>query len=210
MGTFEKGILGGFSGTVGTVVGANWKGIDYMRSQSGKRSSVSSPKQLIQQARFALCMRFLQPFTDLLAISFRDYAVKMTGINNAMRYLLDNAISGTYPALSIEYPMVLVSRGNLPNAGAPAVAATGTTLNFTWADNSGTGRAVATDQALLVAYCPDTKEAKWLLNGSNRSDGTGSLVLPEFAGHEVVAWLGFISADGRYIANSQYCGVFTL
>ena len=29
MGTISKGILGGFSGTVGTVIGGSWKGIDY-------------------------------------------------------------------------------------------------------------------------------------------------------------------------------------
>ncbi len=34
MGTISKGILGGFSGTVGTVIGGSWKGIEYMRSQS--------------------------------------------------------------------------------------------------------------------------------------------------------------------------------
>lgn len=32
MGTIKKGILGGFSGKVGTVVGGSWKGISYMRS----------------------------------------------------------------------------------------------------------------------------------------------------------------------------------
>lgn len=32
MGTIKKGILGGFSGKVGTVVGSSWKGIAYMRS----------------------------------------------------------------------------------------------------------------------------------------------------------------------------------
>jgi hypothetical protein len=32
MGTFNKGILGGFSGKVGTVVGFNWRGLDVMRS----------------------------------------------------------------------------------------------------------------------------------------------------------------------------------
>ncbi|HET6556446.1 MAG TPA: DUF6266 family protein [Prolixibacteraceae bacterium] len=31
MATFVNGILGGFSGKVGTVIGACWKGIDYMR-----------------------------------------------------------------------------------------------------------------------------------------------------------------------------------
>lgn len=32
MGTIKQGILGGFSGKVGTVVGGTWKGISYMRS----------------------------------------------------------------------------------------------------------------------------------------------------------------------------------
>ena len=50
MGTISKGILGGFSGTVGTVIGGSWKGIDYMRSQPSKRSGNFSQAQLEQQA----------------------------------------------------------------------------------------------------------------------------------------------------------------
>ncbi|MES2649846.1 MAG: DUF6266 family protein [Bacteroidota bacterium] len=210
MGTYSKGILGGFSGTVGTVVGGNWKGISYMRSQSGKRSGPGTPAQLAQQARFALAMKFLVPFTDMLRITFRDYAVKMTGINNAQQYLLANSITGTYPAYTIDYALVLVSRGSLPNAIAPAAAATGTTLNFTWTNNAGNGRALATDQALLVAFCPDLNQVEWQLNGATRSDGAGSLNLSVFAGHEVVAWMGFVSADGRQIASSQYNGAFNM
>ena len=33
MGTISKGILGGFSGTVGTVIGGSWKGIDFLPLQ---------------------------------------------------------------------------------------------------------------------------------------------------------------------------------
>lgn len=209
MGTYSKGILGGFSGTVGTVVGGNWKGISYMRSRAGKKSGGSTGAQLAQQAKFALAMRFLQPLTSLLSLSFRDYAVRMTGINNAMRYLLANAVTGSYPAYSINYSLVLVSRGDLPNAGTPAVAAAGTTLNFTWTDNSGIGKALPTDQALLVAYCPDLKQAEWQLNTVQRSAGAGSLAVPAFAGHPVQTWLGFISADGRYIASSIHTGEVT-
>lgn len=41
MGTIKQGILGGFSGKVGTVIGGSWKGISYMRlqAQSIKKSS---------------------------------------------------------------------------------------------------------------------------------------------------------------------------
>src|SRR5690606_508733 len=41
MGIIKQGILGGFSGKVGNVVGASWKGIDYIRSLP---SSVSNPR----------------------------------------------------------------------------------------------------------------------------------------------------------------------
>jgi len=54
MGKIEKGILGGFSGKVGTVVGGNWRGIDYMRSK-GKRSNTAPfavARVLTSQLRF--------------------------------------------------------------------------------------------------------------------------------------------------------------
>ena len=46
MGTIKQGILGGFSGKVGTVVDSSWKGISYMRGQATRYTSTShsSPK----------------------------------------------------------------------------------------------------------------------------------------------------------------------
>lgn len=34
MGKIRQGILGGFNGTVGTVVGGSWKGMAYMRGKA--------------------------------------------------------------------------------------------------------------------------------------------------------------------------------
>ena len=155
MGTISKGILGGFSGKVGTVIGGTWKGIDYMRSQANKRSFDPSPAQLAQQLKFGLVMKFLQPMAALLEITFRDFAVRMTGINSAFAYTIKNAVTGVYPSFAIAYPLVLVSRGDLPNALAPAVTSGAkSTLTFSWTDNSGVGSASATDVGLFVAYCP--------------------------------------------------------
>ncbi|HEX3025140.1 MAG TPA: DUF6266 family protein [Chitinophagaceae bacterium] len=58
MGTINKGILGGFSGKVGTVIGATWKGIDYMRSKSSKKPGNFSDAQLEQQAKIIGCWYF--------------------------------------------------------------------------------------------------------------------------------------------------------
>jgi hypothetical protein len=43
MGKINQGILGGFSGKVGSVVGGSWKGISYMR---GKAVSTKNPQNL--------------------------------------------------------------------------------------------------------------------------------------------------------------------
>jgi hypothetical protein len=139
MGIISKGILGGFSGTVGTVIGGTWKGITYMRSQPARRSSEATQAQLEQQAKFALAIRFVSLFGNLFMISFRNYAVKMTGTNNALSYTLKNAIAGTYPNYEIDYSNVLVSRGDLPNVLNPTAAPSGTSdITFSWTSNSGT------------------------------------------------------------------------
>lgn len=78
MGTIKQGILGGFSGTVGTVVGANWKGVDYMRSRPTRRKASNTQAQLEQRAKFLLTQRFARSMKPLLETGFRSQAVKMT------------------------------------------------------------------------------------------------------------------------------------
>lgn len=172
MGTINKGILGGFSGKVGTVIGGTWKGIDYMRSKSNKTNFKPSEAQLAQQLKFGLSIRFVQSMSGLVEFSFRNFAIKQTGINSALSYTLKNAVAGIYPTYNIVYSDVLVSRGDLPNALAPSVVSgAGSILTFIWMDNSGVGVAKATDKAILAAYCPaflcpsgvfaaDTKKSK--------------------------------------------------
>jgi len=210
MGTISKGILGGFSGTVGTVIGGSWKGIAYMRSQPGKRNFTPSDKQLAQQAKFALVMRFLQPMSALLEVTFRGFAVRMTGINSALSYNIQNAVTGTYPTLSIDYALALVSRGDVPNALSPAVTAgAGSILTFSWTDNSGSGIASATDLAVAVAYCPALQQAVYDI-GSSRGDMTADLNASVFAGQQVETWISFVTQDGKKSATSFFTGEVTV
>ena len=45
MGTYNKGILGAFSGKVGPVVGATWRGKDVMRSLPKKTNRLATAFQ---------------------------------------------------------------------------------------------------------------------------------------------------------------------
>src|SRR5512142_559379 len=112
MGIITQGILGGFSGKVANVVGASWKGIDYMRSLPVSVANPQTDAQLAQRQKFSVTMRFLQPLTEFLKTGFKSYAVKMTGINAAMSYNIKNAVTGTYPNQAFDYQNALVSKGN--------------------------------------------------------------------------------------------------
>lgn len=211
MGTISKGILGGFSGTVGTVIGGSWKGIDYMRSMPARRSNTLTPAQAEQRIKFALAVKFVQSMAGLVMISFRNYAVKMTGTNNAVAYILKNAITGNAPDFVIDYSLVLISRGDLPNVVNPsAEAAADSKVKFTWENNTGVGKAKANDKALLMVYCPALNMSLYTTGSADRSALTETLNAGTFAGQQVETYIGFISNDGKEIASSAYTGTLSL
>jgi hypothetical protein len=207
MGTIKQGILGGFSGKVGTVIGSSWRGIQVMRGLSTGRKGSPTDAQLQQQAKFAVMIKFLQPLTALLNQTYDRFAVGMSGFNKAFSYNVLNAITGVYPAFAINYPMVLLGRGDLPNAIAPAAAsAAAGKLTFSWTDNSGTGKALATDKVVVAAFCEVLDHWIYDYSGSGRSTGTYVLDVSAFSGKAVQTWLGFISANGKFVANTLFTG----
>lgn len=206
MGTFKKGILGGFSGTVGTVVGGNWKGIDYMRSRPISKRSGSSTAQDVQRLKFSLAAKFLRSMKPLLMTSFQETGGKMTGANSALSYTLKNAITGIYPDLEIDYKMALVARGSLPNVVSPQAGANAAAINFSWAPNEGIGIAAATDKAILVAYHPGSNTGFYAVSMFTRKEGSATFNLPALAGEEVETWIAFISENGKEVSSSLYTG----
>ncbi len=212
MGKISQGVLGGFSGKLGNVIGASWKGIDYMRI---KPASVANPKtegQLDQRSKFALVLAFLQTMTAFIRVGYKLYANGVTQFNSAMSYLLNNSITGEYPNQSIDYAAVLVSKGSLePADGGQATSDNAAVVDFAWTDNSDAVDANATDVALLLVYNPTKKASAYVITGFSRSDAAGSLQVPSgFSGDEVQVYLGFISADGQSVANSVYLGAVNI
>jgi len=207
MGTIKKGILGGFSGKVGTVVGASWNTISYMRSLPQKVKNPRTLGQRSQRSKFSLALKLLQPMTAFLRTGWKLYANKQTPFNAAMSYTLANAITGNYPNYAIDTSKVLVSRGALATAANGAATATGGNIKFSWSDNSGIGSAKQTDKALIAILNQTKGEAITNDAGAERTTGTQTVVLPaDWSGNSVETYLGFISEDGKEVANSVYLG----
>ena len=208
MGTYSKGILGPFSGKVGTVVGSSWNGIDYMRSLPKPTNRTPTDAQLQQRVKMALAVGFLKPISPLLTQGFKRVAVNSTAFNVATSHFVKEVISGTYPDYTIDYPKVLISRGELTGPwNALAEPTMATEVRISWSNNAGSGNAKGTDKAVLMIYNPTKNQFVYLLDGPDRSQAATTLAMPEgFSGDEVHVYMGFISLDKKIVSTSVYAG----
>jgi len=211
MGKFNQGILGGFSGKVGSVVGGNWKGISYMRGRAVSKKDARTLQQLKQRSKFAIAITALQPINAFARVGYKQYAHGQTAFNAAMSNTLKHAITGDYPNYMIDYPNLLVARGSLTGVNATLPVASSGKIKFSWTNNSTIGEAQPTDNAMVLAINPAKGAAAYITQGAPRSAKSEMLAVSSFwAGDEVHTYLAFISEDGSEVATSVYCGAVTV
>jgi hypothetical protein len=212
MGTYNKGILGAFSGKVGPVVGASWRGKDVMRSLPRKTSRVATATQLLQREKFTMVTEFLTPLNSVVGRYFGNNTGDKTRRNQAMSYLMREAINYVDPDLVWDFSKVLISRGDLLGmTGTSAAAGAGQSVDITWTNNSGQGDAETTDKLVVVLYEETTKTIVHALNAGMRNQGTGNVIVPAFlTGLTVQVWATFASSNDKLYATSQYLGTVVI
>lgn len=208
MGRIKKGILGGFSGKVGTVVGASWRGIDYMRSLPETSKKPASPAQLAQQNKMALFRGFLLGLDDIIERCFQNIE-KYTPMNDALSNNMLNAVAGIFPDQSIAFDQLLFSKGELLGSWmAKAIPVADNTIDFSWENGSYSPLRSATDQVTVVVYDPVEQQFCKLENAALRSEKIARLILPEtFSGHGVHCYLSFYSEGRKIASTNEYLGL---
>ena len=210
MGKYEVGVLGNFDGKVGTVVGAKWKGIEYMRHKGRKSKKPPTAAQLVQQARFRCVSKFVSRFSNLLMACYPD-TPEQTAINHAFADIYAKALTGIYPAFSLVYSKVSISKGQLHNGNAPVAATAGNgIIKFSWNDNTDGNDANSDDKSVLAVYCPELDQAIYTLAGAQRDSGSASLNVMNFTGKVVETWIAFMTANGQLVSSSIYTGQLTV
>lgn len=203
MGTIKQGILGGFSGKVGTVVGSTWKSVHYMRALAVSVNNPNTEKQQCQRNKFLVALQFLKTFTPFLRVGYQNYAKGQSAFNAAMSYMLKNATTGCGADVAIDYNKTLVARGSLNTTMNATATIEGNKVSYTWTDNSGTGNARATDTAMLLAYNKHKKEAIYSLDGAARSEAAAELALPtNWSDDALAVYLSFYDEESRTVSNS--------
>lgn len=212
MATYNKGILGAFTGKVGPVVGTQWRGKNILRSLPRKSNRIATDTQLLQRKKFGTVTAFLSQIQPVIT---RYYGVEnsfKTRRNQAMSYHMKEAVTFVNPDFEMLYHKVQVSKGDLISVENPtATAIANTSLSFAWGNNAGQGQALENDTLVVVVYEPTLGEAFFQLNLALRSDETAEIPLPSYlSGLSVHVWLAVASADEKRYATSKYLGEIVL
>lgn len=212
MATFEKGILGGFSGKVGNVVGSRWRGKNVMRSLPQRGNYTPTELQLEQRERFKTVITFLTPIKGLLSKYYGKPQGDKSRYNLATSYHLTEALNPIPEGFAINYQKVLISKGDLRGMQQPTLAAAANqVLDLGWEDNSGQGNAAADDVLMVVVYAPAEQLFQVFNPASTRDQTSVQLTLPAFmAGFEVEVWASFVTQTGKGAAISSYLGAATV
>jgi len=212
MARITKGILGGFSGKVGPVVGASWRGQDIIRSTPKPSSKAPSEKQLLQQLKFKLVMGFLQPVKNIQNRYFGSASGSKSKVNMAASYTIGEAVEVVADTPQLVYNKVLITKGDLAGFQNPSAAAqAGQVIRLSWEDNSSQGNAKATDRANAVCYCEELGTFEIFESLTDRSSMTADITLSAYySGKEVHLWMYFNNVEETLACNSPYLGTLTL
>ena len=203
MGTIKQGILGGFSGKVGNIVGASWRGIDYIRSMPASVHNPRTEAQVSQRTRFSIIGKMLKTFVPIIRVGFASsVGTGKSAFSVAMSYNVKNAVIGLYPDFEINFPLVKLTSGELYGAGSASATSSGGSLDFVW-DTDLLNNAAATDKVILMAFNPITGDASYDMDAATRADGSGTLSLPPtWEGNLVDCYMALTSEDGKLVSNS--------
>ncbi|MBB6237535.1 hypothetical protein HDC90_002157 [Pedobacter sp. AK013] len=211
MATYSKGANGAFSGKVGSVIGSNWRSIDYLKGLPKKSSKPSTEPQLAQRSKFALAPLYLSPIKDILNIGFKDKQLnKLTGYNAAVKIFLNQAISGDYPDFVIDFSQVLLSKGSLSVFHGLNASLQGADIVLNWQGVLNRYNAF-TDDLLTVVLFNDTKKMYLIYEEAQRGALTYTAVIgPGFTGDVFHGWAFAVKRDATSVSGSQYLGSFTI
>ncbi len=209
MAKLDMGILGGFSGRVGTVVGYRRRGAWFVRAYQPHIKDRKSAAQLEQRSRFKAMIQFASPATPVLRVGLRKVAAdwQITEGNAFLKLnhqnFLNNPNNQNIPNNQnnqnirnnqnnqINYSGLQFSYGHLTAPkGLQYAVDEGGVLHVRWESVGG----VRSDRVHIYVYC----RGRGLCAEGRRGEGRVQLLLPEeFAADGLHVWAFAASVNGE-------------
>lgn len=210
------GILDGFIGKVGTVVGGYWKGKAVMRAYKKTIHDASTEAQLLIRTRFAGIGTLSGAFLEAISRGFRNVARsrQLTEGDVFVRLNWNRVHADTPDSVTIDYEDLVVAQGNLPEIQFGAVTATNPNkVDVAMNDDATIIGSDPADEAYVFVYNP-TAKAGILSQPILRVEESAEVRVPAYWVGNRVHVYGFGIGGGTdnkgRISNSRYLGSVTI
>lgn len=195
------GILGGFNGKVGPVIGYVWRGRWCMRARPRKVHNPRTEAQQAHRMQFRDMVQTASQLTAALRYGMRQASLEQ-GLTEGNLFVRMN--KDCFTSQGIDYKRLLLSSGPLaPVAFAPATVDERGVMRVEFEKNPLRLRASSEDKVWVVAYCPELKQLV-IASPVERRVRRVAMALPdEWAGREFHVW-GFVTDYKQRASECQY------
>ncbi|WP_121964768.1 DUF6266 family protein [Myroides sp. N17-2] len=215
MAEIKQGILGPVNGKVGTVVGATWRGVNYIRAKPRKSRKKPSMKQLLQWDKMSLVSTFASKFKDFVNANcpaVHNGEKWITGKEQMISRLMTQGIGVSNEEQHIKVEEALLSIGNL----APAVIKKINRLKtgkfkVQWENGLINALTLNTDKLTMMLYNETLDQFIAIADVGNRVDKYAHFSIPaDWDKGTVYFWSMWKAADGSVNSTSCFHGIIEL
>lgn len=207
MGKLSRGFMGGFQGQLGPAYGCFWRLMDLIKSMPRKVKRAATEAQLPARLKMALMTGFLARLSHIIKIGFKNAAGPgQSAMNAAVSYNLNNAITGTSPNYTIDFPKLMITKGKLEQPYMMGLTVdTPAQIKFTWEQKTTDNNGKPTDKAIFFVFNPAKNQSVTQIGAVTRSALQYEMPMPlDFVGDTVECYMSFMSADGKEVSDSLY------
>ena len=212
MAKISWGILDGFIGKVGTVVGSFWKGKPVMRAYKHQITNRNSEAQQLVRTRFAAIGALASSYLHAIRLGLKSYArsKQMTESDVFVKLNWDFVHAIVPGTATIDYADLTIAKGNLPEVQfGTASFATPLTVTVAMSDTASAPGSDADDLAYLFVYSPEAG-AGVLSSEKKRTEASIDVEVPDYWVGQRVHVYGFATGVNGNISNSRYLGSGTI
>lgn len=204
MAKLNMGILGGFTGKVGTVVGYIRKGQPVIRALPQKSQIEPSAEQKNARLRFAALRKIIPAFIPAFRIGFRAQLDEKMVHCVAFSELWKLSVVGDAPMCNIDFSKIIVSKGRRPDLAAASIVRTDDeTIVATWAPKGNIPPADGSDEVYLAVYS-STENYIRVSAPTTRAEGKLTMTVPQ---GELHCYIFTAATTEKETSVSQYFNV---
>ncbi len=209
MAELVPGVIGSVSGKVGTVIGAKWRDIYYLKGLPSSKKKQQSG-DTVNCIRLAKIYDFLSKVSPMVEEGFKHLNTgRASAFNLAMKANM-RAFKGD--STDLDFASIVLSAGSLTGAIAPVLSfEPPDCLVISWADLGDSYNQAPSDRASILFYNSDKDMMVTSAGEVCRGDLKAGILIPaSFGGDHLHGYIYFTNAAGTKNSRSIYLGGFTV